>query len=64
VIGVGILANLWAWWLTRNVEWDVTRIRRLRIKAEKEGREFAEDDVKVYEERKFYAGLRKNDEKV
>lgn len=42
------------WWLTRNVEWDVRRIRRLRIKAEKSGNMYAEDDVKVFEERKFY----------
>jgi nitrate/nitrite transporter NarK len=61
VIGAGLLANLWTWWLTRNVEWDVRRIRRLRIKAEKEGRVFAEDDVRVYEERNFYEGFRKTD---
>jgi hypothetical protein len=42
------------------VEWDVTRIRRLRIEAEKEGHEFAGDDVKVYEERNFYNGLKKS----
>ncbi len=40
--------------MTRNVEWDVRRIRRLRIKAEKSGNMYAEDDVKVFEERKFY----------
>jgi hypothetical protein len=62
VIGAGIFANLWAWWLTRNVEWDVTRVRRLRIEAENEGREFAGDDVKVYEERRFYNGFKKNDD--
>lgn len=60
VIGAGLLANLWTWWLTRNVEWDVRRIRRLRLKAEREGRVFAEDDVKVYAERNFYQGLKKN----
>lgn len=53
-IGFGFVANLWTWWLTRNVEEDVRRIKRLRIKAEKEGRIFAEDDIKVYEERRFY----------
>lgn len=56
---VGWFANIWTWWLTRNVEWDVKRIRKLRIKAKKEGRVYAEDDVKVYEERGFYNGLHK-----
>ncbi|KFY12870.1 hypothetical protein V492_03606 [Pseudogymnoascus sp. VKM F-4246] len=53
-IGLGWLANVWTWWLTRNVEYDVKRIRRLRIKAERDGRVFAEDDVRVFEEREFY----------
>ena len=36
------------------------RIRRLRIKAERGGIIFAEDDVKVFEERNFYGkGLSK-----
>ncbi|KAK4550015.1 hypothetical protein LTR36_002982 [Oleoguttula mirabilis] len=59
---VGWIANLCTWWLTRNVEWDVRRIRRLRIKAEKSGAVYAADDVQVYEERKFYGGLGKKDE--
>ncbi|KAE8138592.1 major facilitator superfamily domain-containing protein [Aspergillus pseudotamarii] len=59
VIGAACLANLWTWWLTRNVEWDVRRIRRLRIKEEKQGRIYADDDVKVYEERQFYKGVTK-----
>jgi nitrate/nitrite transporter NarK len=54
---VGWIANLWTWYLTRNVEEGVRRIRRLRIKAEKEGRIFGEDDVRVFEERKIYSGL-------
>jgi len=45
------------WWLTRNVEWDVRRIARLRKQAKKEGRVFAGDDVKVFEERQFYTGV-------
>ncbi|KJK64116.1 Major Facilitator Superfamily protein [Aspergillus parasiticus SU-1] len=57
VIGAACLANLWTWWLTRNVEWDVRRIRRLRIKEEKQGRIYADDDVKVYQERQFYNGV-------
>lgn len=59
----GWAANLWVWWLTRNVEWDVLRVRRLRIQAEREGQVYAgDDDVKVYEEREFYGGLRKKGE--
>ncbi|KAH7395549.1 MFS transporter [Cadophora sp. MPI-SDFR-AT-0126] len=53
-IGAGWLANIWTWWLTRNVEWDVRRIRRLRIKSERKGEVFADDDVKVFEERKVF----------
>jgi hypothetical protein len=57
VIGASILFNGWTWWLTRNVEFDVLRVRRLRIKEEKEGRIYAGEDVRVYEERKFYEGV-------
>jgi nitrate/nitrite transporter NarK len=53
------VANIWTWWLTRNVEWDVLRVRKERIKAEREGGVWAGDDVKVYEERKNYAGLKR-----
>ena len=53
-IAGGWLASGWTWWLTRNVEWDVRRIRKLRIKSEKGGKIFADDDVKVFEERVFY----------
>lgn len=60
-IGAGWLASTWTWWLTRNVEWDVRRIRKLRLKANKEGTMFADDDVKVFEERKFYGGLAKKE---
>jgi len=60
----GWAANLWTWWLTRNVETDVMRVRRLRIKAEKSGHVLEDDDVKVFHERSFYGGLakRKHDE--
>lgn len=53
-IVVGLLSNCHTWYLTRNVEWDVRRIRRERIKAEKSGRLFVEDDIKVYQEREFF----------
>lgn len=56
------LFNLWTWWLTRNIEWDVLRVRRLRIKAEKNGEVLSADDVKFFDERKFYGGLQKNEE--
>ena len=39
--------NLLTWWLTRHVEQDVRRIRRLRIMAEKEGAVYNGDDVRV-----------------
>ncbi|KAJ9367563.1 hypothetical protein DTO282F9_3381 [Paecilomyces variotii] len=57
-------ANLWTWWLTRNLEWDVRRIARLRHKAQKEGKVFAGDDIKVLEERQFYSGIRRKDAEV
>ncbi|KAH8900183.1 MFS general substrate transporter [Thozetella sp. PMI_491] len=44
-IGAAWLASLWAWWLTRDLESDVQRIRQLRKQAERGGRIFAEDDV-------------------
>jgi hypothetical protein len=53
-IGLGWLGSCYTWYLTRNVEYDVKRIRRLRIKAEKEGKTFADEDIKVFEERNFY----------
>ncbi|KAK2798710.1 hypothetical protein FQN50_008748 [Emmonsiellopsis sp. PD_5] len=55
-IGAACLANLWTWWLTRNVEWDVRRVRRLRIKEEREGRVLVGEDVRVFEERVVYRG--------
>lgn len=59
VVGAACLANGWTWWLTRNVEWDVRRIRRLRIKEMKQGRVYADDDVRVYNEREFYTGVKR-----
>lgn len=53
--------NLWTWWLTRNIEWDVLRVRRLRIRAEKSGEVLSNDDVKYFDERQFYGGLHKRD---
>ena len=55
----GWVANLWTWWLTRNVEWDVRRIKRLKLRAAKDGQIYGDDDVRVYHERQFYSGLQK-----
>lgn len=65
-IGAGWIANLWTWWLTRNIELDVQRVRKLRIAAEKEGKVLANDDIKVFEERRFYEnnGLSKREDVV
>jgi hypothetical protein len=63
---LSLFFNLATWYLTRNVEWDVLRVQRLRIAEKKKGLVYAGDDVKVYEERNFYEGLgkRKGDEAV
>jgi MFS family permease len=58
------LCNLGTWWLTRNIEWDVLRVRRLRIEARRTGQVLSGDDVKFFEERKFYGGLQKRDEEA
>ncbi|KPM36367.1 hypothetical protein AK830_g10200 [Neonectria ditissima] len=56
-VAIGALSNTWLWYMTRNTEQDVWRVRRLRIKAEKEGKVWAGDDVKIFEERQFYGSL-------
>jgi hypothetical protein len=55
----GWLSNIWTWWLTRNTEYDVMRIRRLANKARKHGKVVAGDDIRVFEERKFYIGVKR-----
>ncbi|PLN83706.1 MFS general substrate transporter [Aspergillus taichungensis] len=59
MVGAACVTNAWTWWLTRNVEWDVRRVRRLRMREAKRGRIYAGEDVRVYEEREFYSGLRR-----
>ncbi|EXJ86836.1 hypothetical protein A1O3_03790 [Capronia epimyces CBS 606.96] len=49
------LFNCLNWYLTRNLEWDVLRVKRARIKAEKEGRLFTEDDVKFFHQRQHFS---------
>ncbi|KAF2113190.1 high-affinity nicotinic acid transporter [Lophiotrema nucula] len=56
---VGWVSNLWTWWLTRNTEYDVMRVRRLANKARKEGRTNATEDIRIFEERQFYKGVKK-----
>ncbi|GKT43029.1 MFS transporter prlL [Colletotrichum spaethianum] len=53
------LANLWTWWLTRNTEYDVMRVRRKILKARKLGKVNFDDDIRVFEERHFYDGLKR-----
>ncbi|PSN59479.1 permease of the major facilitator superfamily [Corynespora cassiicola Philippines] len=48
-IGAGVAANCWTWWVTRGLEREVKRVRRLRKKAEREGRVFVGQDVRVFE---------------
>ena len=46
-IGASWVANCWTWWLTRGNEGDVLRVRRLRIKTERDGAIWAGEDVKL-----------------
>ncbi|EEU38419.1 uncharacterized protein NECHADRAFT_55457, partial [Fusarium vanettenii 77-13-4] len=57
---VALFGNLWTWWLTRNTEYDVMRIRREILKARAEGKVLAGDDIHVFNERQFYKGVRRN----
>ncbi|KAF2795750.1 high-affinity nicotinic acid transporter [Melanomma pulvis-pyrius CBS 109.77] len=54
----GWVSNLWTWWLTRNTEYDVMRVRRLANTARKEGRTNFGDDIRIFEERRFYDGVK------
>jgi len=51
---IGFLSNLWTFYLTRNVEYDILRVHRLRRKANKAGTVLADDDVQVFQERQFF----------
>ncbi|KIX09974.1 uncharacterized protein Z518_01055 [Rhinocladiella mackenziei CBS 650.93] len=46
-IGASWVANLWTWYLTDDTEKEVQRVRRLRIKANKEGGVWAGEDAKL-----------------
>ncbi|KAH8889447.1 high-affinity nicotinic acid transporter [Thozetella sp. PMI_491] len=46
--------NLWTWWLTRNTEFDVMRVRRKILAARAQGKTLTDDDIKVFEQRQFY----------
>jgi hypothetical protein len=45
-IGSSWLANVWTWYLTHDNEEDIKRVRRLRIKANRDGKVWAGADVK------------------
>ncbi|KAK1594598.1 high-affinity nicotinic acid transporter [Colletotrichum navitas] len=53
------LANLWTWWLTRNTEYDVMRVRRKILKARKAGKINFDDSIRVFEERRPYDGFKR-----
>ncbi|KAK0376032.1 high-affinity nicotinic acid transporter [Colletotrichum limetticola] len=53
------VANLWTWWLTRNTEYDVMRVRKKILKARKLGKVNFDDDIRVFEERRFYDGFKR-----
>lgn len=62
-IMAAFFTNMWTWWLTANTELDVLRVARLRQRARKEdGKVFSGEDVKIFEERKFYSGFSKKAE--
>ncbi|KAH8664522.1 high-affinity nicotinic acid transporter [Xylariales sp. PMI_506] len=54
------ISNLWTWWLTRNTEYDVLRVRRIMNDARKAGRTDFQDDIRIFQERQFYHGLRRD----
>lgn len=49
---------MWLWYFTRDVENDVSRVRKLRIAAEKEGNVLAGDDVQIFEEKRVRGELK------
>lgn len=55
----GFFANLVTWYLTKNTEYDVMRVRRLILKARKKGKALSDEDIRIINERKFYRGFRK-----
>lgn len=42
---LALLFNLWVWYLTNDVEKEVNRVRRLRIKSELEGKVYTGEDI-------------------
>lgn len=53
-IGASWIANCWTWWLTKEVEEDVLRVRRERIRAGRSGEVYVGDDVLVDTGRGFH----------
>lgn len=60
--GSTCLAIAWSWWLTKDLEHDIKRIKWLRLKAAKRGEVYAEDDVDMTGQRKYFKGLRRAEE--
>ncbi|ETS80876.1 hypothetical protein PFICI_08405 [Pestalotiopsis fici W106-1] len=60
----GFVSNLWTWWLTRNTEYDVLRVRRIMNQARRDGRTNYEDDIRIFEERRFFEGIRRTKDPV
>lgn len=60
----GFVSNLWTWWLTRNTEYDVLRVRRNMNKARRDGRTDFQDDIRIFEERQFYDGMHRTKDQV
>ncbi|KAJ4260420.1 hypothetical protein NW762_007159 [Fusarium torreyae] len=46
-VAIAALFNAWLWFLTRDVETDIMKVRRSRIRSEREGKVFAGEDVRV-----------------
>jgi|SRR5688572_10249654 hypothetical protein len=43
-----LITNLWTWWLTRNIERQIQKVRRNTLKANKEGKAYTgESDIDV-----------------
>ncbi|KAF2494550.1 MFS general substrate transporter [Lophium mytilinum] len=50
-IAAGFFGGCWCWYITRNLETDVRRVRKNRIRAANKGELYVKDDVKAFEER-------------
>ncbi|CAG9996787.1 unnamed protein product [Clonostachys byssicola] len=58
---LSLLLFFWCWWTTRQLESEINRVRRLRIKAAREGRIYDGVDAQVEDIRTAHNGRLKND---